>query len=374
MTNNTPGATPTRQRWLPRCGGLFMVGFDGSEPPAALLGRIAAGKVGGVILFSRNIRSPAQTAALLAALRRAAPRGRPLLLAVDQEGGRVQRLGAPMALWPPMRTLGKRDDPELSRRVGRAMGADLGLLGFNLDFAPVLDVVQSAKNAVIGDRSFGPDPEKVARHGLALAAGLVEAGVLPCAKHFPGHGGPVSDSHLGLPREERDEAELRRVDLLPFTRAIAAGLPLLMSAHVLYPALDPQYPATLSRRICTELLRDELGFAGALASDDLEMGAITASLAPGEAAVGALAAGVDLLLFCRDEQSQEQALEALVREVERSEALQARLEQAEARLNALRNLLPIPALLDPDRIEQMVQAKRHAELLEKLTGEAAPSP
>jgi len=365
-------------------GGLLFVGFEGKTAPPSLLARIAAGRVGGVILFARNLGAPGEVAALTAALRAAAPAGQPLLVGVDQEGGRVQRLRAPLAVWPPMQQVAAHGDEALTRQLGRALGEDLASLGFNLDFAPVLDVVSSegscrgaaqigrsgeaavTKNSVIGDRSFGPDPSLVARHGLALAAGLLEAGVLPCGKHFPGHGGPVADSHETLPVERRPASELRALDLAPFRAAIAARLPLLMSAHVRYPALDAEAPGTLSRAICTDLLRRELGFEGVLVSDDLEMGAITGTLGPGPAALAALRAGVDLLLICHREDRQQAALEAIVQAASTSSADRARLEEAEARVAALRASLPASRAVAPELALERVHASVHAELLAAL--------
>ncbi len=356
-------------RELERAAGqLLVVGFDGVEPPPALLARIAAGEVGGVILFARNLREPRQVAALTRALAAAAPEGAPLLLGIDQEGGRVQRLRAPLAVWPPMRTLAAHRDPELTRAVGQALGCDLALLGFNLDFAPVLDVVTSDHNSVIGDRSFGANPEEVTSHALALARGLREGGVLACGKHFPGHGGPVADSHHTLPVDERSEGEWRAVDLPPFLAAIDAGLPLLMSAHVVYRALDPERPATLSHRICTGLLREELGFDGVLVSDDLEMGAIANTLGPAEAALGALRAGVDLLLFCHLEERQREAQQALARAARESPEDRARLEQAARRVRVLKRRLPRPAPVELDRVEELVSAAAHAALLARIAG------
>jgi beta-N-acetylhexosaminidase len=347
-------------------GQLLIVGFPGQEPPPALLRRIAAGEVGGVILFARNVAGPSQVAELNHRLRAAAPADRPLLVSVDQEGGRVQRLKQPLALWPPMRQLGALGDGQLTYAVGQAIGADLAQLGFNLDFAPVLDVVQSDENSVIGDRSFGASAERVADQGLALARGLMAGGVLPCGKHFPGHGGPVADSHVTLPVERRGREELAALDLLPFVRAIAERLPLLMSAHVLYPALDPESPATLSAAICTRLLREELGFQGALVSDDMEMGAIVERHGPGPAALAALRAGVDCLLVCHREDRQQAALDALVAAAQESAEDRRRLEQAAERVARLKRLLPSALPIVSGEVEERVAAARHAELLAAL--------
>ena len=358
----SPGTAELRRR----AGQLMVVGFEGLVPSAALLERVKSGEVGGVILFARNIQSPGQVARHNRQLREAAPPGQPLLVSVDQEGGRVQRLRAPMTVWPPMSRLGQLDDVALTGAVGQAMGQDLAALGFNLDFAPVLDVVATMENTVIGDRSFGADPELVARNGLALAQGLMGGGVLPCFKHFPGHGGPVADSHHTLPHERRSLEELREQDLIPFRRALEAGLPLMMTAHVVYEALDSENPGTLSRRINHDLLREELGFEGALISDDLEMKAISGGCGPGEAALSALMAGVDLLLMCEAEERQVQALDFIVQQAEIDEKVRVRISEAGARVSTLRATLPGQDSLDPEEAEERVTGNPHAALLERL--------
>jgi beta-N-acetylhexosaminidase len=348
-------------------GSCLMIGFAGREPGQTLLDAIARRRIAGVILFSRNLGAPAEVAELARRLHDSTASGPRLLLGIDQEGGRVQRLRDPLAVWPPMRELGIADDVALTERVGAALGEDLHRLGFNLDFAPVLDVVSSTENAVIGDRSFGPDPELVARHGLALARGLSRAGLIPCGKHFPGHGGPVSDSHHTLPVERRSLDELRACDLRPFVAAIRAGWPLLMSAHVVYTAIDGTQPGTLSPAIGTRLLRDELRFEGVLISDDMEMAAVAAGAEPGEAALRALRAGIDLLLFCHREDRQQAAVEALVRAAEASTEDRDRLLRAAARVGALRAQVPAPVMGGD------VDAGRHAPLLAALSSRKSRS-
>ena len=362
----TGAASPGSDELRRLAGQLMVVGFQGPEAPAALLERVAQSRVGGVVLFARNIASPAQVAQLNQALRDAAPDGQPLLVGVDQEGGRVQRLREPMTRWPPMARLGELDDVQLTTEVGEAMGRDLAALGFNLDFAPVLDVVSTPDNTVIGDRSFGADPRLVARHGLALAGGLFKGGVIPCGKHFPGHGGPVADSHHTLPHEQRGVEQIASVDLLPFRAFVHAGMPLLMTAHVIYEAIDAAAPGTLSRAICTELLRQELGFEGALISDDLEMAAISGGSSAGEAALAALMSGVDLLLMCEGAQRQEESLDFIVQHAEKEEEVRVRLAQAAARVRALRALLPTGGLLDSKEAEERVSGNPHDSILQRL--------
>ncbi len=320
---------------------LFVVGFDGTEPSDALRRFFAAGRPAGVILFGRNVVDTAQAAALTRQLRALWPREAPTpLITVDQEGGPVQRLRAPtcpdVARMPAMRAVGRAADPALTRAVGRIMGAQIAALGFNLDFAPVLDVDSNPANPIIGARAFATTPDEVARHGLALAAGLADAQVLACGKHFPGHGDTSEDSHVAAPSLPHDLARLRAVELVPFEAAARAGIPSLMSAHVLFPALDPTRPATLSPHILPRLLRGELAYDGVVFSDDLDMAAVAERFSPEEMAEGALAATVDVLLPCRDLERAEAVREALVRAVERSAEARQAVVRARARVARLR--------------------------------------
>jgi beta-N-acetylhexosaminidase len=237
---------------------------------------------------------------------------------------------------------GESSDPEriaaagesLVERVALAMGRELALLGFDIDFAPVLDVHTNPANPIIGDRAFATEPELAAGLALAFARGLDRAGVLPCGKHFPGHGDTETDSHLELPRLAHDLDRLAAVELLPFRRAVAAGIPMLMSAHVVFAALDATVPATLSQRVITGLLRDELGFTGILVSDDLDMRAIADHIGIGEAAVAAVRAGCDALLLCQNPDHQRQARRALLAAARADKDFAARVRQSATRITA----------------------------------------
>lgn len=322
------------------CGQLVIGGFDGHSLPERYRVELAAGRRGGAILFRRNVGDADQLAALNQAIAGAAPGDLPPFIGVDQEGGRVARLGAPFLEVPPMRALGRADDLELTRAVGEQMGKELRAVGFNLDFTPVMDVDSNPDNPVIGDRSFGRDPRTVMRHGVALLRGLQGAGVLACAKHFPGHGDTSLDSHLALPTVTHAADRLARIEIPPFRAACGAGVAAMMSAHVVYPALDPEVPATLSRAICTSLLRTEIGFEGVLFSDDLEMGAVAQHHGIGELAIDAVWAGCDALLICKDEEKQAQAHEALCRHAESDSFFAERCRQAAARVLRVRRLQP----------------------------------
>jgi beta-N-acetylhexosaminidase len=219
------------------------------------------------------------------------------------------------------------------------MGHELAAAGFNLNFAPVLDVDSNPANPIIGDRAFARTPGMVGRLALAFARGLEDAGILPCGKHFPGHGDTALDSHLALPEVNRTRAELNRVELLPFRRAIAAKLPMLMSAHVRYPALDPELPATLSPRILTKLLRHELGFRGVVVSDDLAMHALDGYGPISELAPRALAAGCDLILACQSLEDGEAAVAGLQRALDDGRLSERRVAEALGRVSKLQRWL-----------------------------------
>ncbi|HJZ88902.1 MAG TPA: beta-N-acetylhexosaminidase [Polyangia bacterium] len=327
-------------------GDLLWVGFEGTDAPAEILDWIRERRVGGVMLFARNIKDPAQVAQLTNQLRAAAPAELPLPVAIDQEGGRVQRLRAPATEWPPMAHVGARDDVELTRAIGRAIGTELMAVGVNCNFAPCVDVHTNPKNPVIGDRAFGDNPFLVARHGVALARGLANAGVLPCGKHFPGHGDTYLDSHLALPRVDSTPERLRLVEVAPFGDLARAGVPLIMTAHVVYTAIDPAQPATLSAT-WLRILREELGFGGVVVSDDFEMKAIADHYGTAEAVVRAVLAGCDALLLCSKREPQVEALQALERAAGKNGELRRRIDESAARLRALRQPLARFQPIDP---------------------------
>lgn len=284
--------------------------------------------LGGIILFTRNIEAPEQVAELSHDAQALASEY-PLWVSVDQEGGRVARLKAPFTEWPPMATLGRSGDEKLARRFARALATELRAVGITLDYAPVLDIHTNPKNPIIGDRALAEDAATVARLGAAIIETLQTDGVAACGKHFPGHGDTSVDSHLELPLVEHPPDRIRRVELVPFRAAIAAGVAFIMTAHVLVPSLDEEKPATLSQRIVQGMLRDELGFQGVILSDDLEMKAIARTCAVPDAAVQAIAAGCDAVLVCSgDVELQAVTLEALVRAVEQNVIPYKRLEDA----------------------------------------------
>lgn len=318
-----------------RIGQLLIGSFSGSDVPVELRALAREFDVGGVTLFGRlgNIEGPEQVAGLAFDAKSLGVE-LPGWVGVDQEGGRVARLRAPFTVWPPMAVLGRSDDPALAKRFAAALAAEVAAVGISLDYAPVLDIHTNPKNPVIGDRALGERPETVARLGRVIIEELQRAGVAACGKHFPGHGDTATDSHVELPIVEHAPDRLRAIEFVPFKEAIDARVAFIMTAHVLAVALDEEHPATLSRRIVTGILRDELGFDGVIVSDDLEMKALSNTMTPSEAAVAAIAAGCDAVLMCGSGGDahiglQAEALEALIYAVEQE---QIPLKQVEASL------------------------------------------
>jgi beta-N-acetylhexosaminidase len=316
-------------------GQLFMVGIPGPTLDSQARRLLTELRPGGVILFRRNYTSLEALVDLCDDLHSLFTSFSPLI-ALDHEGGRVHRLSPPFTHFPAAATLGHTHVVALAEQVGQAMGTELSSVGIDIDFAPVLDVLTNPANTVIGDRAFADDPQLVGRFGCALARGLRNGGVIPCGKHFPGHGATQVDSHDDLPRDERGRAELRRTDLQPFRAAIAEGIEMIMTAHILYPALDPEYPATLSLRIIAGLLRQELGYQGMVITDDLEMGAIVRHDTVEQAAVQALTAGADFLLICHNLDRAIAARDACLQALAAGNLSEQRLAEAAQRLSTLR--------------------------------------
>jgi beta-N-acetylhexosaminidase len=256
------------------------------------------------------VESPQQVARLCFDIQKRA--GRPVLIAVDQEGGRVARLRKGFTAIPSMRAVGALGDEELAEKIGRLIAAELRAVNIHLNFGPVMDVDSNPANPVIGDRSFGADAELVARMGVAMLRGLQGGGVAGCAKHFPGHGDTSKDSHFDLPKLTHGMERLEEVELAPFAAAIGMGVSAIMTAHIVFEALDRQWPATLSSAVLTGLLRGKMKFSGVIVSDALEMKAIADHFAIEEVVVRGANAGVDLLAICEDPDLQNRAIDALV--------------------------------------------------------------
>ena len=305
--------------------------FHGTTPPDWLRRWLDEG-LGGVLLFAANIAGPEQLCALTADMRTHNP---DVLIAADEEGGIVTRVEARTgSSYPGNAALGAVDDTGLTRRVAASIGAMLAEGGVNLDIAPAADIDSNPANPIIGVRSFGADPGRVAAHTAAFVDGIQSHLVAACAKHFPGHGRADTDSHVVLPVVGASLRQLHDTDLVPFRAAIGAGVRSVMTAHVVFPEIDT-VPATISRRFLAGLLREELGFDGVIITDALEMAAIGDSEASAEGAVAALAAGADLLCLPGEWAAQRQARDTLASAVRRGVVPRARVEESAARVRAL---------------------------------------
>jgi beta-N-acetylhexosaminidase len=292
----------------PRPGQALAVGFDGVVLPDDVVALAEESGLGGVVLFARNCPGLETVLALTAACRRLGPE---VLVLVDHEGGRVHRLPPPFTRFPAAAVVGRAGDPALAGGVARAMARELRAAGFDSGLTPVLDCLTDPRSTAIGDRAFAADPDTVAACGEAFVTAALAEGLIPVGKHFPGHGRTAVDSHLDLPEIPVGLDDLDRVELTPFRRALAAGCPAVMVAHLRFPALDAEWPASMSPRVIGGLLRGRLGFDGLVLSDDLDMHAVARRWGVADAAVRFLRAGGDLALVCRDATARRAAVAAV---------------------------------------------------------------
>ena len=321
-----------------KVGRLLQVGFDGLTAPAHILEWLSAGRIGGVYLFARNVASPAQVRELVAECRAAADY--PILVGIDQEGGTVARLRNVFSESPRNMALGSAGDTRLAEDVAAMLGRELAALGINWNFAPVADIAHQRENPSVGTRSVGRDPRLVSEIVAAQVRGYQRAGVAATVKHFPGLGNTVIDTHVGMARVRGSLDYLYEEDLAPFRAAIANDVACVMLTHVIYDELD-SLPATLSPRIVTGLLRDELGFAGAVATDCMEMTAITEAFGAGESAVMNIEAGVDLPLFSHTRARQEAAYDAVLAAAQSGRIAESRIDESLARIDAMKARFPL---------------------------------
>jgi beta-N-acetylhexosaminidase len=338
-----------------KIGQLVMIGLAGDGVSAAERTLFKDYPFGGFILFSHNLNEPKQILSLCRALWET--RGEiPPFIAIDQEGGRVHRMPPPFTHFPPAAALGRAGNADLAYRTGGAMARELSAVGITLNFAPVLDVNSNPSNPIIGDRALGTDPNEVTRLGWEMVCGLRDGGVIPCVKHFPGHGDTAKDSHLELPVVKKNFEELKSVDLPPFIHACRNQVETLMTAHVLYPALDTSHPATLSAWIVGELLRGKLGYDGVVFSDDLEMKAISENYSVEEAVRLGVLAGIDMLLFGHEIEKAVAAFDFLCREAERSPEMRERVEESWRRIQKLKSRMQTAFSGVPqDKLENLIE-------------------
>lgn len=349
-----------------KIGQLFMVGFTGTSVTSDLATFIKEYKPGGVILFSRNLESVEQIVGLTNDLQRCSPHS-PLLIAVDQEGGRVSRLPKGFTIFPPCDVLGRCNSTELAYAAAATIAKELRAVGINMNMAPVLDVNSNPDNPVIGDRAFGSTPEIVSELGWATAAGLQDHQIVACGKHFPGHGDTNADSHKELPIVEVPRERLEMIELPPFRHAVAQGVATIMTAHVLYRALDEKAPATLSPTIITTLLRHDMRYDGLVFTDDLEMHAIIDHYGIEDAAVRAIFAGCDVVLICKDRDREVAAFTAIEQAVASGIISIERMDQSATRIARVKErfLTPYkPALISDAKV--IVGCRTHQALLHSI--------
>ncbi|MDX8342658.1 beta-N-acetylhexosaminidase [Rossellomorea sp. YZS02] len=320
-----------------KIGQMLVAGVNGTQMDEPTKNLIQKHKVGGFIFFSDHLTSPEQTVRFLNQLKEAnTDNPLPMLLSVDQEGGNVTRLPGRISNFPTNQKIGNANDPDISYEVGTLLGQELKEFGFNLDFAPVLDVNSNPNNPIIGDRSFSADPDIVSELGIQTMKGIQSQGVISTIKHFPGHGDTSVDSHLALPVVNKSLQELEDMELIPFKRAIDDGADLIMVAHILLPRLDDTYPSSLSEKIVTDLLRNKLKYKGVVITDDMTMKAVADNFGMGESAVQAVKAGSDLVLIAHDAQKAVTAMEALKSAVQNGDISEERINESVKRIIQLK--------------------------------------
>jgi beta-N-acetylhexosaminidase len=349
---------------------LFL-GFEGTELPGEMSALLASG-LAGVAIYARNYQDLGNLRALTDAIRRAAKQ--PVLIGIDQEGGTRFSLQPPFTAWPSPAELGALDDVTLVEQVARALARELRAVGVNLDFAPMLDLATNPASPVTSGRSFGADPRKVARMGVAFLRGLAAVGILACAKHFPGHGDAAVDPHIDLPRFDGTSEHLAEQELVPFAAAIAASVPTIMTAHILLPQLDPDRPASISPLALQELLRRQLSFDGVILADDLGMGAIARRYGPGESVVKTLEAGADIAMLCHDSAAVPQAIEAVARSVVGGRFDPAQWSASRTRIARLREQLRAAETSQPPPPLDVVGCAEHRALAEEIRARLARKP
>lgn len=341
-----------------KVGQLLLAGIAGTTAGEDAVQAVQIIQAGGIILFSRNVDTCAQTAQLVSDLKALNGGHIPLFIAADEEGGLVSRMPKEVRDLPSAYTFGKTGDEKLCRRLGQALAAQCAALGINIDFAPVADVWSNPDNTVIGTRSFGTDGKTAARLVPQVMEGLSDSGVIPVVKHFPGHGDTAADSHYDLPVVTKTLGELEELEMLPFRAAMEAGAPAAMVAHLLVQEVDGALPASLSPKVVDGLLRDALGFDGVVFTDDLTMGAISNTYGIGEAAVLAVEAGCDVLLVCHGADNLRLAYDALLAAVDSGRISMERLDESVSRILKLKadyalNNDPVPAP-DVDALNELL--------------------
>ncbi len=299
-------------------GQHLIIGISGKELTTDEIKFLIHNQIGGIILFERNLESPEQISELCAkiqSLRHSTEEKIPFFIAIDMEGGRVHRLKEPFTQWPAIKQLGDLNSPTVAFNFANYMGKELRAVGINVNFSPCIDVLTNKSNTVIGDRSISDDHEKVSKLASALVRGFIKSDIIACAKHYPGHGNTTIDSHVDLPVENMDWAELEKIHLEPFKKAFRARMDMVMTAHIKYPKIDETWPATLSYELLHKI-RSEHRYRGLILSDDLDMKALINHFSKEEIALQSILAGNDILLYCNEPDSPQIAIETLTKALE----------------------------------------------------------
>ncbi|MGB1286861.1 MAG: beta-N-acetylhexosaminidase [Aggregatilineales bacterium] len=359
-----------------KIGQMFLVGFPGLTAPDHILDWLREGRIGGVILFARNIDTPDQVAALCASVHDAAKY--PALIAIDQEGGTVTRMAKHFTESPGAMALSTSGDDALTEQMSRVLADEMRALGINWTYAPVVDITYNSANPTVGTRSFGADAATVGKFAAAATRGFQSGGVAASAKHFPGLGNTAIDTHLALAVLDTDPATLIENDLAPYRECIATGLSSIMTTHTIFSALDSDYPATLSPTIVQTLLRDELKFEGVVVTDCMEMKAIVDNYGTGESAVLAVLAGIDIILVSHTREMQSMAYDAVLSAVMSGRVPESIIDEANTRIAAFKAQYKIdhtPTTKDvfSDEHQQIAQvAARAGTVLVKNTLDLIP--
>lgn len=320
-----------------KIGQMVIVGLDGYDNNNNSQKMIEEYHVGGFILFKRNIQDSQQLLRLINSLKETnAVNKVPLFFSIDEEGGKVSRMPGEFQNLPSSKKIGEVDSGELSYQVGEIIGRKLNIFGFNMNFAPVMDINSNSKNPVIGDRAFGDKADIVSKLGVQTMKGLQSQNIISVIKHFPGHGDTSVDSHIGLPVVNNDLARLKSFELLPFIQAIENNVDAIMIAHILLPKIDPINPSSLSKTVINDILRGDLGFEGVVISDDMTMGAILENYDLGQAAVEAVNAGSDIVLVCHEFAKEVEVINALREAVETGTITMERVEESVYRILKLK--------------------------------------
>lgn len=321
-----------------KIGQLIIAGFDGTTVNDELRSLILEKYVGGVILFSKNVESASQVVELNNEIKEINKVNKsPIFISVDEEGGLVSRMPSEFKDIPTNSDIAKYDDEDLSYNIGKVIGEEISSLGFNMDFAPVLDINSNPDNPVIGNRSFGDNEAIVSKLGIATMKGLKDSNIIATVKHFPGHGDTSVDSHVGLPVVENDLERLKSFELVPFQKAIDEGVDMVMVSHIMLPKIDENDPATLSKTIVTDILRKDMNYNGVVVTDDMTMGAIINNYDIGEAAVKSINAGVDIVMVCHQYENVTKVIDAIKEAVNNGSITEERIDKSVERILKLKD-------------------------------------